>query len=151
MNITDFLSPEHIIVGLQSPTKRAVLQSLSSKAAASLSLDPASVLMALEGREMLGSTGVGRGIAIPHTVIPGLSRPFALLAVLDRAVAYEAIDDEPVDIVFLLLMPQEDRSAGLKALAAASRLLRVSACATQIRRATDPKVLYSHIGAFKAQ
>ena len=92
MEITDLIAPEGAIHGLGARDKRQALEELSRRAAAALGLDSAAILAPLLTREELGSTGVGRGIAIPHARIPGLARPFCLLARLGRAIDFAAID-----------------------------------------------------------
>jgi PTS system nitrogen regulatory IIA component len=143
MEIRDFIAPEGAIQGLGARDKREALEELSRRAAAALGLDSAAILAPLLAREELGSTGVGGGIAIPHARIPGLSRPFGLLARLARAIDFAAIDERPVDLVCLLLTPASAAGAHLPALACLSRRLREPAVAERLRSARDQAGLYA--------
>jgi PTS system nitrogen regulatory IIA component len=94
-------------------------------------------------RERLGSTGMGQGIAIPHGRLAGLARIVGLFARLETPVAYDAVDDQPVDLVFLLLAPEGAGADHLKALAKVSRLLRNQPACEKLRAASKPEVLYA--------
>jgi K+-transporting ATPase KdpF subunit len=96
-------------------------------------------------REELGSTGVGNGVALPHARLVGLKTPFSLFARLRRAIDFEAIDDQPVDLVFLLLLPESENGEQLNALACAARALRDPEVLKQIRGAADPDALFRAI------
>lgn len=104
--------------------KDAILRQLAERFATVYELEPAKVLERIEERERLGSTGFGRGVAIPHARINGLSRPVAVVLRLDAPVAFDAADGLPVDVVFGLLSPEHAGAAHLHALAAISRLMR---------------------------
>ena len=143
MEVTDFIAPEGAINGLGARDKRQALEELSRRAAAALGLDSAGILAPLLAREELGSTGVGRGIAIPHARIPGLARPFGLLARLARAIDFASIDERPVDLVCLLLTPDSAAAAHLPALACLSRRLREPGVAERLRTARDQAGLYA--------
>jgi len=101
------------------------------------------VFEALLQRERLGSTGIGEGIAIPHGKLPGLSRIFGLMARLDKPVDFEALDDQPVDILFLLLAPEGAGADHLKALARVARVLREPGVIERIRTTRDAAALYA--------
>ena len=105
MTIADFLSQSDVIVDVHAVDKAQLLRELSKRAAASTKLDRDTVSTAILKRESLGSTGTGGGIAIPHARFSNLKKPFGILARLNKAVDFEAIDSKPVDIVFLLLLP----------------------------------------------
>ena len=124
MDIRDFLVANDVLIGLRAPDKTRLLQELSARAAASVGVDPDRVSEALFAREALGSTGVGGGVAIPHARIAAVTRPFGILACTKRPVAFEAIDNQPVDIVFLLLLPAEPDPEHLRSLASVARALR---------------------------
>ena len=96
-------------------------------------------------RDELGSTGVGNGVALPHARLVGLKTPFSLFARLRRAIDFEAIDDQPVDLVFLLLLPESENGEQLNALACAARALRDPEVLKQIRGAADPDALFRAI------
>ncbi len=110
MTPADIIRPGSII-GIAAPTKAALFQILAGKAAERLGLPEHVVLEALSRRESLGSTGVGKGVALPHASLPGLAEPFGLLARLKHPVDYEAIDGEPVDLVCLVLASGPRRAA----------------------------------------
>lgn len=138
MDIADFLTPDRIVLDLRVRDKPQLLQELARRAAAALELPPDTVAAALQGREALGSTGLGRGFALPHARIEGLRQAFGLFVRLARAIDFAAIDDQPVDLVFLLLMPQENGGAAgssVAALAAVARRFRDGDTPTRLRGA----------------
>ena len=106
-----------------------------------LGLNADEVSTQIAKREELGSTGVGNGVALPHARLRGLKEPFGLLARLRRGIDFEAIDDQPVDIVFLLLLPDAPDDAQLNALACVARALRDPEALQRVRRATDRETL----------
>src|SRR5262249_33641394 len=112
------------------------------RAARLLAIDGQTILDALMSREMLGSTGIGQGVALPHARLSGLQRFFGLFARLERPINFDAIDDRPVDLVFLLLIPEKAGNDHLAALAAVSRRLRDRDVAARLRTDTDTN-LYS--------
>lgn len=123
-------------------TKRAILGRLADRFAAVYDLDRDAVLARIEDRERLGSTGFGRGVAIPHARIEGLSRPVAVFLRLGVAVDFDAADGVPVDFVFGLLSPESAGTAHLHALAAISRMMRDARMHDALVRTTDPEALY---------
>ncbi len=141
MKIEDFLAADHAFVGLKCADKPRVLRELSEKAAAALGLEPEIIAHALAKREELGSTGVGLGIGVPHARLAEVAKPFGLVARLKRAIDFDAIDGEPVDIVCLLLMPlaQNDQ---ISALAAVARKLREPERLARMRAAEDAPALH---------
>jgi PTS system nitrogen regulatory IIA component len=143
MNISDILTPQAVIHGLQAASKKKLLSELASVAAGLSGLDAASVFETLWEREKLGSTGVGQGIAIPHGRIQKLEKITGVFAQLAEPVGFDAIDDAPVDLVFLLLTPQDAGADHLKALARVSRLLRNPAMCEKLRAAKDSVALYT--------
>lgn len=144
MNIAELLRPENVLVDLDALSKPQLLQQLAGRAARATGLDEAALLGALSHRETLGSTGMGQGIAIPHSSPAGLDKPFAILARLAKPVEFDAIDDRPVDLVFLLLSPA-DRASHLKALSVASRRLRSAEVTERLRRARTAAEMYAAI------
>lgn len=146
MNIAELLRPENVLVELDASSKPQLLQQLSARAARATGIDGTMLLAALSHRETLGSTGIGQGIAIPHTSPAGLTKPFALLARLGKPVDFDAIDDRPVDLAFLLLTP-DDRSSHLKVLSVVSRQLRSAQVLEQLRRAKSAAEMYAAITA----
>lgn len=124
MQLPDFLDFDSIRTSLSAGNKRSLLQQISTLAAHRLSVDVAAILSSVTEREKLGSTGFGSGVAIPHGKIENLDRIYGLFARLSEPVDYKAIDDRPVDLVFLLLSPLDAGGEHLKALAAISRITR---------------------------
>lgn len=138
----DLIGPGDVVVGLRVADKAQLLSELSRRAATALSLEQQVLLRALQAREQLGSTGLGRGFALPHARLPHLPRFYALLARLGRPIDYEAVDDKPVDLVVLLLTPESAASQHLATLAALSRPFRDEAFVRQIRKAPDAATLH---------
>lgn len=136
MDIADFIAPDRIVLDLRVRDKERLLQDLAKR------LEPAcdgiaaeAILAALRSREALGSTGLGRGFALPHARIEGLTRFVGLFARLARPIEYEAIDGAPVDLVFPLLMPANTGNQQVAALAAVSRRFRDVETVTRLRGA----------------
>ncbi len=145
MDIKDFLSPASVAADLQVSDKTRLLKQLSGQAAAALELDPEAIAGEILKREALGSTGIGNGVAIPHARIPGLARPYGVFVRLKAPIAFEAIDDQPVDLVFLLLLPATDEQ--LNALACVARKLRDEDALRNAREAAGDAELYRVIAA----
>jgi PTS system nitrogen regulatory IIA component len=124
MRLHEFIDFDAIRTNLSAGNKRSLLQQLATLAAQRLEIDPAGVLASVSEREKLGSTGFGHGVAIPHGKVDGLGRIYCLLVRLAEPIDYKAIDDRPVDLVFLLLSPPNAGGEHLKALAAISRVTR---------------------------
>ncbi len=141
MQLSDFLDFDAIKTALPGGNKRSLLQQLANLAGQRLKLDSAAILASLVEREQLGSTGFGHGVAIPHGKIEGLTRIYGLFARLSEAVDYKAIDNRPVDLVFLLLSPPNAGADHLKALAAVSRVTRDAAVLEQMRGARSRDAL----------
>jgi PTS system nitrogen regulatory IIA component len=148
MEIKDFLSPSDIVVDARVTDKESLLRDLSGRAAASLDLDGDFVASEVLKREELGSSATGGGIAIPHARLPEVAKPFGILARLRKAIAFDAIDGGPVDVVLLLLLPAAAGDEPLNALACAARTLRNAAVAGKLRSEGDGTELYrSLLGA----
>ena len=143
MPLTDLITPNSVIAGLKVNSKKQLLQELAARAAELSGQGERTILEILQQREKLGSTGVGNGIAIPHGKLPKLDRLFGLFARLDRPIDFEALDDQPVDLVFLLLAPENAGADHLKALARVARLLRDQDTANKLRAARDAQALYA--------
>jgi PTS system nitrogen regulatory IIA component len=142
MDIKNFLSPGDVIVNLRAEDKTRLLAELCDRAASTLKLDADRISANILKREELGSTGVGAGVAIPHARVQGLQEPFGILARLRKAIDFDAIDSQPVDLVFLLLLPGATAGEQLNALATVARKLRDSHAVRNLRRATDSTSLY---------
>jgi nitrogen PTS system EIIA component len=143
MKISDLLSPTDVMVDVRTGNKERLLQGLAAKAAASLDLAVDEIAPYLLRREQLGSTGIGRGVAIPHARLPNLQRPFGLLAKLKQAIEFDAIDGQGVDIVFVLLLPAAAEGEALGALALVARTLRPAENLVRLRGAKTAAELYS--------
>lgn len=140
MNIKDFLSPDGVYE-LRETGKDRVLEELARRAAALLSADVGTVTEAVVQRENLGSTGLGNGVALPHARIARLTQPFGLFARLKPAVPFDAIDERPVDLVFMLLLPEQYPEGQLKAMACVARSLRDPVLAENLRVARGSAAL----------
>lgn len=143
MNITEFLAPADVIVGLRANTKENLIRELARRAALATGIDAAVIGNALQAREQLGSTGLGKGFALPHARVPGLTRFFGAFARLARSIDFQAIDDAPVDLVFLLLIPAGAETEHVAALAAISRRLRNAEVLTGVRNAATSTTLHA--------
>jgi PTS system nitrogen regulatory IIA component len=135
MQLADFLDCDAIKTALPGGNKRSLMKQLAELAAQRLGVEPGAVLAGLNEREQLGSTGFGQGVAIPHAKIDGLTQIYGLFARLSEPLAYKAIDNRPVDLVFLLLSPPDAGAEHLKALAAISRVTRVAETLERLRGA----------------
>lgn len=135
MDIADLLAPDGIVLRGGASSKRQALHAVAEAAAQALGLDADRVFEALLEREALGSTGLGAGVAVPHARVAGLDRVSAVLVRLDAPVAYEAVDDRPVDLLLALFAPPRDGAEHLRALAAVSRALRSPELREQLRQA----------------
>ena len=142
-DLTDIVAPGAVLAGIAAPNKKALLQQLAAAAAESAGVDARLVLERLVERERLGSTGFGGGIAIPHGKVEGLGHVVGLFARLAGPVDFQAIDDMPVDLVFLLLSPPDAGVEHLKALARVSRRLRDRPFVAKLRGAASADALYA--------
>src|SRR6478609_5223455 len=138
MALLDFLDPKAVLPSVRVSGKKQALQELASHAALLTGLDAVGIFETLLQRERLGSTGIGDGIAIPHGKLPGLNRIVGLVARLERPIDFEALDSQPVDILFLLLAPEGAGADHLKALARVARVLREPGLVERIRATRDP-------------
>lgn len=143
MDIVDILSPEAVIPRLKATSKKQALEDLAKQAAEITGLPERAIFDVLLERERLGTTGVGNGIAIPHGKLAELDRLYGMFARLERPIPFESIDDQPVDLIFLLLAPQNAGADHLKALARVSRLLRDTAFCERLRTTKDAKALHA--------
>ncbi|GAB3439632.1 PTS IIA-like nitrogen regulatory protein PtsN [Insolitispirillum peregrinum] len=151
MDITSLISPESVVPSLKATSKKQALQELAKYAATLTGLHERAVFDVLLERERLGSTGVGNGIGIPHGKLPQLTRLYGVFARLDRPIEFEAIDDQPVDLIFLLLAPESAGADHLKALARVSRLLRDKSMCEKLRATSTADGLYALLVASEAQ
>ncbi|MBP8233897.1 PTS sugar transporter subunit IIA [Rhizorhabdus sp.] len=142
-DLSDLLSLQAVQAALVVPNKKALFQQLAGVASKLVDVDPKLVVDRLVERERLGSTGFGAGIAIPHGKIDGLDRVVGLFARLGTPIDFAAIDDLPVDLVFLLLSPVDAGVEHLKALARVSRRLRDKTFVAKLRGAGSDDALYA--------
>ena len=148
MTIGELIGPDQVIVGLRAADKAQLLQDLAGRAATALGLDSRSVFEALQARENLGSTGLGKGFALPHARLATIGRSFVLFARLARPIDFAAIDEQPVDLVILLLTPSDDAAnLHLTTLATLSRPLRDAAFVRRLRQATDAAAVHTLLAA----
>ena len=145
MEIVDLITPDSIVAKLPATSKKQALQELAKRAANIANLGERLIFDALIERERLGTTGVGNGIAIPHGKLPGLDRLHGIFARLEKPIEFEAIDEQPVDLIFLLLAPECSGADHLKALARVSRLLRDRRTCEKLRGSKNPEALYAFL------
>jgi nitrogen PTS system EIIA component len=143
MELEDLVRPEGVIAHLKVTSKKQALQELSERAAKLTGLSERAIFETLLERERLGSTGVGQGIAIPHGKLGEIDRLYGLFARLDTPIDFESVDDQPVDLIFLLLAPETAGADHLKALARISRLLRNQAVVEKLRASEDAAALFA--------
>ena len=124
MNINDMLSNDTFLVNFNGTSKKQVLEELSKLAEIKLGVNSRSLLENLIKREKLGSTAVGNGIAIPHANASNIDKPYVFVSTLSNGLDFNSNDDQPVDIIFLLIAPKNKGAENLQALALISRLLR---------------------------
>lgn len=143
MELSDLLSLEGVVPALKAQSKKQVLQELAAKAAVLTGLPEREIFDTLLQRERLGSTGIGDGIAIPHGKLVPLSKIVGVFARLERPVEFDALDEQPVDLVFLLLAPEGAGADHLKALARIARVLRDRETAAKLRASREAAALYA--------
>jgi PTS system nitrogen regulatory IIA component len=143
MSIADFLSPADVAIDVRATQKQALLRDLAQRAAIALGLPADDVIAPILKREDLGSTGIGGGIAIPHTRLDAVKRPYALVARLKQPIGFDAIDGRMVDVVVLLLLPGAAAADQLAALAAIARKLKLGDTMIRLRQAGTAAEVYS--------
>jgi PTS system nitrogen regulatory IIA component len=141
MDIADFITADRIALDLRVRDKAGLLQELARRSAPAAGVTADAVLAPLQSREALGSTGLGKGFALPHARVEGLSAFIGLFARLARPIDFDAIDSAPVDLVFLLLMPPDAGNAQVAALAAISRRFRNGDTMARLRKADAAGVM----------
>ena len=139
----DLLSPDAVMPALRASNKKQAIQYLAAHAAELWRLPERDVFETLLQRERLGSTGIGNGIAIPHGKLPAVQQPVGLFARLEKPIDFDSVDGEPVDLVFLLLAPEEAGADHLKALARVSRFLKRADVREKLRSARGTDELYA--------
>ncbi|MCQ8782204.1 PTS IIA-like nitrogen regulatory protein PtsN [Mangrovibrevibacter kandeliae] len=145
MDFGDLIDQEAVLPALKANSKKQVLQELAEAAAERTGLPERDIFDTILQRERLGSTGVGNGIAIPHGKLEGLDRLWGIFARLTKPVEFDALDDQPVDLVFLLLAPENAGADHLKALSKVARLLRNPDMVEKLRTSRDASAIYALI------
>ena len=145
MALADLLHQDAIIPALKVNSKKQLLQELAAKASRITGVSERDVFDVILQRERLGSTGVGHGIAIPHGKLSSISSITGVFARLDTAVDFEALDDQPVDLVFLLLAPEGAGADHLKALSRIARVLRDAELVAKLRATDSDTAIYSFL------
>ena len=139
----DLITPQAILPNLKAGSKKQALQDMARRAAELTGQHERAIFDVLLERERLGTTGVGHGIAIPHGKLPSLERVWGVFARLERPIDYDAIDEQPVDLMFLLLAPEQAGADHLKALARVSRLLRDQSMCEKLRGSDSADAIYA--------
>lgn len=147
MSLADILCDDGLICDLKATSKKHLFQEMSAVIGRALDLETADVFDAILARERLGSTGIGFGVAIPHARHDGVSAVTGAFARLAAPIAFEAVDDEPVDLVFVLLAPEDQSSDHLRALARVSRAFHKAEFRDQLRGASSVDALYAILTA----
>ena len=147
MQISDILSPAAVRTMTQSNSKKRLFQEIAEQARAIYGVDATHTLDALQERESLGPTGVGHGVALPHARLHGLDRVVGLFLRLEKPLDFDAVDRQPVDLIFALLAPKNSGVDHLKALALVSRTLRDSELRSKLRANDDPVALHAMLSA----
>jgi PTS system nitrogen regulatory IIA component len=143
MHLNALLGPGNVVPTLKATSKKQVFTEMAARAAKVVKLDERTIFDVVLERERLGTTGIGGGIAIPHGKMPGLDRLYGFFARVETPVDFDAIDGEPVDLVFMLLAPESAGADHLKALAKISRVLRDRAMCEKLRGSRNADALYA--------
>jgi len=147
MNIADFLSPGEVMIDVAAADKQKLLLALARKAGSILDVLPEHVFAELLKREELGSTGVGGGVALPHARFHQVDKPTGMLLRLRKPIDFDAVDGQPVDIVFLLLLPESPDGEQFGALASIARKLRKPEITAALRGARASAQMYYTLAA----
>ncbi|MET0940695.1 MAG: PTS IIA-like nitrogen regulatory protein PtsN [Mesorhizobium sp.] len=150
MDLSDLIEVPAIMPALKANSKKQLLQLLSERASTITGIPEREVFDTILQRERLGSTGVGNGIAIPHGKLAGVKRITGVFARLDLPVDFEALDDQPVDLVFLLLAPEGAGADHLKALSRIARVLRDADMVAKIRGTKDAAAIHAFLSSTPA-
>jgi nitrogen PTS system EIIA component len=143
MEINDLITTQSVVANLHATSKKQAIQDLAKKAADITGLHERAIFDVLMERERLGTTGVGNGIAIPHGKLANLDKLHGLFARLEKPIDFQSIDEQPVDLIFLLLAPESAGADHLKALARVSRLLRDNTVCEKLRGTDQAEALYA--------
>lgn len=151
MKVIDFTTPDAIFIDLAAGSKKQALQELSKRAQTLTGADSRAIFEVLLAREKLGSTGIGNGIAIPHGRLDGLRQMHGLFCRLSEPVAFDAIDEQPVDLFFVILAPEDADSEHVKLLAQTARHLRDKSLGAQFRQADQVQTIFALLTGTPAQ
>jgi len=151
MELADLLVPGAVVAGVKVTSKKQLLGSLAAQAGKLLGMDERRILEAILERERLGSTGLGGGVAIPHAKLAGLTSVMGVFMQLETPLDFDSLDGKPVDLVFLLLAPEEAGAEHLKALARVSRLFRDQATLAKLRGSSSSDALYALLASHGQQ
>ena len=143
MNLAEIIDSRAVLPLVKAQNKKQLLQELSQALGGVVAVDHRIIFETLLTREKLGSTGLGQGIAIPHGRLPSITRVYGLFAKLAAPVAYDSVDGQPVDLIFVLLSPNHAGADHLTALARISRLLREPGTMAKLRGTTTAEGLYA--------
>ena len=147
IEISELLTPRVVIPQLRVGNKKQVLQEVARRAGLATGIPERRIYDVLSERERLGTTGIGRGVAVPHGKLDELTGLHGLFARLDRPIPFDSIDNEPVDLLFVLLTPENAGAEHLRALARISRLLRDVAICEKLRGTDNADALYALLTA----
>ncbi len=147
MPLSDLLAPKAVVSALKASDKKEAIQELAARLGALMQRDANEIFEILLQRERLGSTGIGGGVAIPHGKLAKLDRLVGVFARLDKPIDFDALDGEPVDLVFALLAPEAAGADHLKALARIARLLRDPKVAERLRTVVDSNQMFAVLTA----
>ena len=145
MDIRDILAPEAVAAHQRATSKKQLFQEIGARAGDVYGLPQRAVFEALMDRERLGSTAMGRGVAAPHARIGAADRSLGVFLRLDKPIAFDAMDDEPVDLVFALIAPEDAGADHLRALARVSRALRDAGICAKLRSCADASAVHAVI------
>jgi len=147
MPLNELLAPKGVVSALKASDKKEAIQGLAARLGALIQRDPNEIFEILLQRERLGSTGIGGGVAIPHAKLPKLDKIVGVFARLHKPIDFDALDGEPVDLVFALLAPEQAGADHLKALARIARLLRDPQVAEKLRSVADSDQMFAVLTA----
>ncbi len=143
MELSNIIATNAVNGHLKVTSKKRLMQEIAEMAQDVCGLTSKETFNALQERELLGPTGMGRGVAIPHARMPGLNNVIGLFIKLDKPIEFEAVDKEPVDLVFALFAPENAGAEHLKALARVSRTLRDPDTCAKLRSTEEPSAIYA--------
>jgi nitrogen PTS system EIIA component len=151
MNISDIISPDRVVCGIDAPSKKRAIEQLSNMIAcdSSPSLLPKDVIDSLVARERLGSTGIGYGVAIPHGRVKNADHAIAAFVKLHEGIDFDAADNQTVDLLFALLVPEDSTSEHLQLLAQLAEMFSSEEFRTQLRATKDRQAIYTLLSTWK--